>query len=68
MLHIQMVYNPIKRLWAIAKRQFARYLITEANYNDKEQIQAFDEEHSASFIEHAGEARFCFIEVNEVKN
>ena len=34
------VYNPIKRLWAIAKRQFARDLITEANYNDKEQIKA----------------------------
>lgn len=34
------VYNPIERLWAIAKRQFARDLITEANYNDKEQIKA----------------------------
>ena len=34
------VYNPIERLWAIVKRQFARDLITEANYNDKEQIKA----------------------------
>jgi transposase len=34
------VYNPIERLWAIAKRQFARDLITEANYKDKEQIKA----------------------------
>ena len=31
------VYNPIVRLWAIAKRQFAWDLITEANYKDKEQ-------------------------------
>ena len=34
------VYNPIERLWAIAKRQFARDLITEANYKDKKQIKA----------------------------
>ncbi len=34
------VQNPIERLWAIAKRQFARDLITEANYKDKEQIKA----------------------------
>ena len=34
------VYNQIERLWAISKRQFARDLITEANYNDKEQIKA----------------------------
>ena len=34
------VYNHIERLWAIAKRQFARDLITDANYNDKEQIKA----------------------------
>ena len=34
------VYNPIERLWAIAKRQFARDLITEANYKDKEHIKA----------------------------
>ena len=33
-------YNPIERLWAIAKRQFNRDLITEANYKDKEQIKA----------------------------
>ena len=34
------VYNPIERLWAIVKRQFARDLITEANYKDKEQIKS----------------------------
>ena len=34
------VYNPIERQWAIAKRQFARDLITEANYKDKEQIKS----------------------------
>ena len=34
------VYNPIERLRAIAKRQFARDLITEANYEDKEHIKA----------------------------
>ena len=34
------MYNPIERLWAIAKRQFAWDLITEANYKDKEQIKA----------------------------
>ena len=33
------VYNPIERLWAISKRQFARDLITEANYKKKEQIK-----------------------------
>ena len=34
------VYNPIERLWAIAKRQLALDFITEANYKDKEQIKA----------------------------
>ena len=34
------VYNPIERLWAIDKRRFARDLIKEANYKDKEQIKA----------------------------
>ena len=29
---------------------------------------ASNEEHSARFREHAGEARFCLFEVNEVKN
>ncbi len=33
-------YNINERLWAIAKRQFTRDLITEANYNYKEQIKA----------------------------
>jgi hypothetical protein len=34
------VYNPIERLLAIAKHQFARDIIKEANYKDNEQIKA----------------------------
>ena len=30
--------NPIERLWALAKRIFARDLITEANFKDKEMM------------------------------
>ncbi len=40
MLHIKVCTTSIERLWAIAKRQFAQDLITEANYKDKEQIKA----------------------------
>ncbi len=32
-------YNQIEILWAIAKRHFARDLISEANYKEKEQIK-----------------------------
>ena len=62
------VYNPIERLWAIAKRQVARDFITEADYKVKEQIKALVMKSILSFREHAGEARFCLFEVNEVKN
>jgi transposase len=33
-------YNPIERLWAIAKRSFSRDCITEADYSNNSMIQA----------------------------